>query len=591
MGLINSIKKYIKKRKAKNSKRGLYIQDTELLETMFQKGTNFKYEVDLRTKELFIVPSSEEGNTVSYRLAEPTKKEKELAERTMTVSKTKALKKRHTVLSDTFQTSLNCERKISRRRAGKLKSVLDIRDQTVLSLFSGADHLEIEIFEDEIRVRGYQITDTEEGSNVQDINSFISKTKNAGKKVINKVSKVININPKLELKRQFEVYLKKSQLNKEAVGQLSLDLFAEDSTFSETPNNDSFSGFRNALSNLPIPLEITSLFSGAGLMDKGFELAGFKVKFALDYDKDAVNTYKRNFGDHIRLADIMKTRLSSILKSAVMIIGSSCKALTNSNRSKTRLKNHPDYPLIKKGIEAIKENEECKVFCWENVPQILTAFNGEILEEIKRELSEFDITAEVVLCADHGDPHLRKRAFIIGSKIGKIELPKPSVKPENYKTVGQAFNGLDESIPNQLDVTKARDPLVPERMNYIPQGGNWKLLPRRLKTKSMKKGSTHSIVYRRLASNKPVFSLPNFRKTNIITLKGNRGLSVREVARLFSVPDDFIFVGPLSKMQQQVSNGVPVLTAKAIATQIFNAIQQFNIRMGFVKPTLVAAHS
>ena len=48
----------------------------------------------------------------------------------------------------------------------------------------------------------------------------------------------------------------------------------------------------------------------------------------------------------------------------------------------------------------------------------------------------------------------------------------------------------------------------------------------------------------------------------------NRGLSVREAARIQSFPDSFIFKGNLSYQQQQIGNAVPPLLAKAIFEQI-----------------------
>lgn len=68
-------------------------------------------------------------------------------------------------------------------------------------------------------------------------------------------------------------------------------------------------------------MKVVSLFSGAGGMDLGFKQAGFDIIWANDFEKDAVETYKYNFGDNIILGDITKIDSKEIPDDADIIIG------------------------------------------------------------------------------------------------------------------------------------------------------------------------------------------------------------------------------------------------------------------------------
>ena len=66
---------------------------------------------------------------------------------------------------------------------------------------------------------------------------------------------------------------------------------------------------------------VVSLFAGAGGMDLGFQKAGFEIIWANDFDKDSVDTYKKNFGSHIVLGDIKDIPSSDIPDNPGTIIG------------------------------------------------------------------------------------------------------------------------------------------------------------------------------------------------------------------------------------------------------------------------------
>jgi DNA (cytosine-5)-methyltransferase 1 len=80
--------------------------------------------------------------------------------------------------------------------------------------------------------------------------------------------------------------------------------------------------------------------------------------------------------------------------------------------------------------------------------------------------------------------------------------------------------------------------------------------------------SRHTGIYRRLVWDQPSVVIGNFRKNMLVHPEQDRGLSVREAARLQSFPDSYRFAGSIGFQQQQVSNAVPPLLAKAVFRQV-----------------------
>ena len=233
---------------------------------------------------------------------------------------------------------------------------------------------------------------------------------------------------------------------------------------------------------------------------------------------------------------------------------------------------------------------------FENVKGLLETENGFFLEAVLKGFKSAGYTTNhfVLNSADYGVPQKRNRLFIVGSLHGvKIDAPDRTTK--KHVTVAQAFKDLPDlengDAPDEKEyathartqyakvlrgdlkkcysnlVTNNAPPII-ERYSHIPQGGNWENIPKHLMRNYTDVTRCHTGIYRRLKEDEPSVVIGNFRKNMLVHPWKNRGLSVREAARLQSFPDWFRFAGSIGFQQQQVGNAVPPILARAVFTQI-----------------------
>ena len=111
-------------------------------------------------------------------------------------------------------------------------------------------------------------------------------------------------------------------------------------------------------------LTVTSLFSGAGGLDLGFEWQGFNILWASDLNKDATDSYLRNFGRPAWQCDISDLSADAIPDADVIIGGPPCQSFSLVGQRK------PDDPrgkLVFEFLRIVREKQPL-AFVMENVP-------------------------------------------------------------------------------------------------------------------------------------------------------------------------------------------------------------------------------
>ncbi|GGX10751.1 cytosine-specific methyltransferase [Undibacterium macrobrachii] len=342
------------------------------------------------------------------------------------------------------------------------------------------------------------------------------------------------------------------------------------------------------------------LFSGAGGMSVGAVECGIDVKYAIELDVNAANTFRRNhLGTKMLNCDIRQVgkhdfdRLQSNV-SKIVFGGPPCQGFSTSNQTNRGVGNENNW-LFKEYLRIVRIIQPDWIV-FENVRGLVETAEGYFLEAVLKGFQEIGFTTSyfILNSADYGVPQKRNRLFIVGSRNGfLIDEPTPVISrhvtvrdaiadlpdlengnSECEKKYGRAADSkFAKSMRKRL--TKCRNHLVTrnapniiERYRHIPPGGNWEDIPRSLMKNYTDVSRCHTGIYRRLLADEPSIVIGNFRKNMLIHPWADRGLSVREAARLQSFPDSFEFVGSIGFQQQQVGNAVPPLLARAVFREI-----------------------
>jgi DNA (cytosine-5)-methyltransferase 1 len=328
------------------------------------------------------------------------------------------------------------------------------------------------------------------------------------------------------------------------------------------------------------PATVIDLFCGAGGMTLGFVAAGFDPVFAVEIDAAAAATARANFGCHVVEAPIES--IEDYPGADVIIGGPPCQGFSQLGK---RLPDDPRNQLWRYYMKAV-DLVRPAVFVIENVPQLLTS---QEYTEIRREAQGlgYEIDGRVLNAADYGVPQTRKRAIVVGSRLGSPRFPAQTHwDPEKgvpfngspWRTVRDAIGALP-LVPDGSNLHIGRNPTVRSLLRYaaIPEGGNRWDMPLELQPGCwIRKTKGGTDLMGRLWWDRPAFTIRTefFKpeKGRYLHPEAQRPITHREAARLQSFPDDFRFVGSKIQIAKQIGNAVPSLLASAVASTVRSMI-------------------
>lgn len=338
------------------------------------------------------------------------------------------------------------------------------------------------------------------------------------------------------------------------------------------------------------------LFCGSGGLSLGAQNAGAEIILGVDHDTNALGTFRENFGETkakgFDLSSSVEELCEVLPNHNILLAGPPCQSFSTSNQ-RTRTDDNPlnNLLFVPADVAARVQPEAVVV---ENVHGLGIGSRQKYLEKLvgKLKRSGYSVSIETISGDRVGLPQNRTRLFIIGLKkpgfhlrLDQLEqatvhdaisdlpalengacidiMPYGSVALSEY---AKSLRKFKQECSGHL-VTRNASKII-ERYSHVPQGGNWKSIPLSLMAEYEDVSRCHTGIYHRLTLDKPAKVVGNFRKNMLIHPTQNRGLSIREAARLQSFPDGYRFVGSIGKRQQQVGNAVPPLMAEAVVKSI-----------------------
>lgn len=307
---------------------------------------------------------------------------------------------------------------------------------------------------------------------------------------------------------------------------------------------------------------VISLFAGCGGSSLGYSIAGYRELLAVEWDDNAVETFKLNFeGVPVYHGDIAKLSADECMRLAGVGVGEldvldgspPCQGFSTAGK---RIMDDPRNQLFREYVRLLRGLKP-KVFVMENVSGMVKGKMKLIFADILRELkaSGYKVSARLMNAMYFNVPQSRQRMIFIGVREDlQIEASHPKAESELIS----AINAIDAAVIDDIGKPKG---LLACKMKDVLPGSNL--------GKTTKGGSLFSFI--RCPIDKPAMTLQksiSFGGVSMWHPVENRNMSRGELKRIASYPDTYVFTGDYKDAVNRIGNSVPPLFMRAIAAHI-----------------------
>jgi DNA (cytosine-5)-methyltransferase 1 len=324
-----------------------------------------------------------------------------------------------------------------------------------------------------------------------------------------------------------------------------------------------------------------SLFSGAGGLDHGLEAAGLRTGVAVELDADCCATLRtahwpviESDAHRVSTRELLDASGSEPRADTLLVGGPPCQPFSKSGwwaHGDSRRLDDPRASTLGAYLRVLRESLP-QAFLLENVEGLAYRGKSEGLELLLREVAAinrdcgtaYDPVVTRVEATDYGVPQMRHRMVVVGIRDGtRFCLPPKTHGPglEPWRTAWDAIGDLGPGNEDVLLRGKWAEllPTIPEGQNYLfhtDRGDGLPLFGWRRRYWSF---------LLKLAKDRPSWTV----QAQPGPATGpfhwdSRRLTIRELCRLQTFPDDVTIVGSRNSAVRQVGNAVPSLLAEVL---------------------------